>query len=156
MVHGAILAIDTMLGLHVSSTSPFFVPFKNGLNAVMWRCLHLTLKRSKEPLTKMVTLTVSVNKPLNFQRWRGTCEQGFFKRQMNAIGDSTRYVVFNSTLLKQLLMLSNLGCITQKKLTLPKKVCMFLCATVIIFARQYLLMAFIYFAFTISSVFNYK
>ena len=42
-----------------------------------------------------------------------------------------------------------------KKLTLPKKVCM-VCATVIIFARQYLLMAFIYFALTISSVFNYK
>ena len=45
--------------------------------------------------------------------------------QMNAIGDSTRYVVFNSTLLKQLLMLSSLGCITQKKLTLPKNVCMY-------------------------------
>ena len=33
-----------------------FVPFKNGLNAVQWCCLHV-------PLTKTVTLTVSINKP---------------------------------------------------------------------------------------------
>ena len=50
--------------LHVPSTSPFFVPFKNGFNAVPWCYLHVTLKRSKVPLTKIVTLTVCVNKAL--------------------------------------------------------------------------------------------
>ena len=40
--------------------------------------------------------------------------------QMNAIGDSTRYIVFNSTLLKQLLTLSSLGCITRKNLPCQK------------------------------------
>ena len=37
------------------------VPFKNGFSAVLWCCLHLTLKRSKVPLIEMVTLTVRVN-----------------------------------------------------------------------------------------------
>ena len=30
------------LRLLVPSTSPFFAPFKNGLNAVLWCCLHIT------------------------------------------------------------------------------------------------------------------
>ena len=41
----------------------FSVPLKNGFRAVLGRCLHITLKRSKVPLTKMVKLTVHVNKP---------------------------------------------------------------------------------------------
>ena len=44
---------------------PFFVLFKNGFNAVLWCCLHITLERSKVLLTKTVTLTVNVNKPLD-------------------------------------------------------------------------------------------
>ena len=44
------------LRLHLPSLSPFFVPFKNRLNAVQLHCLHMTLKRSKVPLTKTVTL----------------------------------------------------------------------------------------------------
>ena len=28
------------------STSPFFVPFKNGFNAILWCCLHITSKRT--------------------------------------------------------------------------------------------------------------
>ena len=30
--------------LHVTFFSPFFSPFKNGLNVVLWKCLHMTLK----------------------------------------------------------------------------------------------------------------
>ena len=45
------------------STSPFFIPFKNGLNVVPWYCIHITSKRSKLLLTKTVTLLVRVNKP---------------------------------------------------------------------------------------------
>ena len=41
-----------------------FVPFKNGFNAALLCCLHITLKRSKEPLAKTVTLKVLVNRPL--------------------------------------------------------------------------------------------
>ena len=44
--------------------SLFFVPFKNGFNAVLWCCLHITSKRSKVPLTKTVTLTVRENESL--------------------------------------------------------------------------------------------
>ena len=51
--------------LHVPSKSPFFGPFKNGFNAAQWCCLHITLKRSKLPLTKTVTLAVRVNEPLD-------------------------------------------------------------------------------------------
>ena len=39
----------------------FFLPFKIGLNAVLWCCLHITLKRSKVSLEKSITLTVTVN-----------------------------------------------------------------------------------------------
>ena len=45
------------------SMSPFFVPFKNGSNAVLRDCLHVQSKRSKMLPTKTVTLTVRVNKP---------------------------------------------------------------------------------------------
>ena len=38
-----------------------FAPFKNGFVAVLWCCLHITLKRSKVPLTKMATLMICVN-----------------------------------------------------------------------------------------------
>ena len=31
--------------LHVPPTSPFFAPFKNGFNAVLWCCLHIAVKR---------------------------------------------------------------------------------------------------------------
>ena len=48
---------------HIPSTSLFFVPFKYGLNAVLWCCFRLTSKRSKVRLTKLVTLTVRVNEP---------------------------------------------------------------------------------------------
>ena len=41
---------------HVPLKSPFFSPFKNGLNVLIWYFL----------LTKMVTLTVHVNKVLSF------------------------------------------------------------------------------------------
>ena len=50
------------LRLHQLSKSTFFVPFKNGFNAVLF--LHPTLKRSKLLLTKMLTLMVHVNRPL--------------------------------------------------------------------------------------------
>ena len=37
--------------------------FKNGFNAALWCCRHITLKRSKVPFTKTATLTVhSVDK----------------------------------------------------------------------------------------------
>ena len=47
--------------LQIRSKSPFSVQFKNGFNADLRRCLHITLKRSKVPLTKIVTLIVRVN-----------------------------------------------------------------------------------------------
>ena len=50
-----------MLRVHVASTSPFFVLFKSGFNAVLWRCVQVTSTRSKVPLTKTVTLAVCVN-----------------------------------------------------------------------------------------------
>ena len=63
--HSDVKGEETLrLRLHVPSTSPFFVPFKIGFDAVLLRRLHLTLKKSKVPLTKTVTLTVRVNKPL--------------------------------------------------------------------------------------------
>ena len=52
------------LRLHVPSTSPFSVTFSVGFNAVLWSCLDLAPKSPKMPLTKTVTLTVCVNKPL--------------------------------------------------------------------------------------------
>ena len=36
------------LRLHLSSTSPFFVPFQKGFNTVLWCCLNVTSKRSKD------------------------------------------------------------------------------------------------------------
>ena len=51
-------------GLHVPSTSPLFVPFKNRSNDVLCFCLYVTFKGSKGPLSKTVTLTVRVNGPL--------------------------------------------------------------------------------------------
>ena len=48
------------------STSPLFVPFKNGFNAVLGCCLHVMSKRSKVLLTKTVTLTVRANEPQAF------------------------------------------------------------------------------------------
>ena len=68
-----VTALTLNLGVHEDSgfiytyrplTSPFFVPFKIGLNADLWSCLHVILKRSKVPLTKTMTLTVRVNEPL--------------------------------------------------------------------------------------------
>ena len=50
-----------MVRLHVPSTSPFFVPLKNEFNAILWSCLHVTSKKSKVPLTKIIILTVCVN-----------------------------------------------------------------------------------------------
>ena len=47
--------------LHVLSKLPFFVPVKNGLNAVLWCCLHVTSKGSKVLVTKMVTLMIRAN-----------------------------------------------------------------------------------------------
>ena len=55
---------ELRLRLHVPPMSLFFVPFKNGFNAVLWCCLHITSKRSKVPLTKTVTLTVRENESL--------------------------------------------------------------------------------------------
>ena len=48
---------------HVLSTSPFLGPFKNGFNAALRCCLHITLNRSKVPLTKMMKLTVRFKGP---------------------------------------------------------------------------------------------
>ena len=62
------------LALHVMSTSPFFVPFKNGFNQVLCCCLHVTLKRSKVPLTETMTLTVGVNEPIQKLKKHTTCE----------------------------------------------------------------------------------
>ena len=44
--------------------SQFLVPSKNGLNALLWSCLHITLKRSKVPLTKTVTWIACVSEAL--------------------------------------------------------------------------------------------
>ena len=71
-----ILYPSLRLRLHVPSTSPLFVPFKNGFSAVLCCCLHVTSNRSKMPLTKAVTLTVRVNKPL--ASWN--CEYEPFQR----------------------------------------------------------------------------
>ena len=49
--------------LHKPSWSPFFVPFKNRFNSPM-----VVFKRSKVPLTKTVTLAVSVKKPYEAYR----------------------------------------------------------------------------------------
>ena len=57
-------SVPIRLHLHVQSMSPYFVQFKIGLNAVLQWCLHVTFKISKVPLTKTVTLTARVNKPL--------------------------------------------------------------------------------------------
>ena len=62
MKHSAQNTIRIRLHLYVPSMSPFFVPFKNEFNIVLWRCLHVMLRRSKVPLTKTVMLTVRVNK----------------------------------------------------------------------------------------------
>ena len=45
--------VGTSFTLTVNIT--IFAPFKNGFNAVVWCCLHIMLKRSKVPLTKMGT-----------------------------------------------------------------------------------------------------
>ena len=42
----------------------FFRTVKNGFNAVPWFCSHVTSKRSKVLLTKIVKLTGCVNKPV--------------------------------------------------------------------------------------------
>ena len=55
--------VTIRLRVHVPSMSPFFVLFRNGFNAGLWDCLHMMSKRSKVPLTQMVTLTLRVNKP---------------------------------------------------------------------------------------------
>ena len=49
--------------IEASSMSPFSIPFKNGFNADLRCCLHVTLKRSKVLRIKTVTLTVRVKKP---------------------------------------------------------------------------------------------
>ena len=67
------------LRLHVPSTSQLFVPFKIGFNAEIQYCLHITWKRSKIPLTKIVILTVRVNEPLA----SSNCEYERFKRSLN-------------------------------------------------------------------------
>ena len=51
---------DTKVRLHKPSTSSFIAPFKNGFDAVLFCCLHITSKRSKVPLTKTMTLTACV------------------------------------------------------------------------------------------------
>ena len=40
------------LCVYVEFFSPLFGPFRNGFSAVLWRGLHVMLKRSKVPLTK--------------------------------------------------------------------------------------------------------
>ena len=61
----------------------FFSHFKNGFNAFLWCCSHMTLKRSKVPLTN-VTCKHSLSrerkrkgKPANFflKIWRGTSNE---------------------------------------------------------------------------------
>ena len=44
-------------------TVTVFHTVKNGSNAALWSCIHKMSKRSKVPLTKMVTLMVRVNEP---------------------------------------------------------------------------------------------
>ena len=50
----------------------FLAPFKNGINVVLWFCLHVISKRSVVSLTKMVTLTVHVN-----EAFTSSCRQIF-------------------------------------------------------------------------------
>ena len=60
--------LSLMVRFHMQSISPFFIPFKIGLNTVLWCCLRVTLKRSKMLLTKTVTLMVCVNEPLKLMQ----------------------------------------------------------------------------------------
>ena len=46
--------------LRVPQTSPFLVPFKNGFYADPWCCLHITLKRLKVALIKIVCVNEAV------------------------------------------------------------------------------------------------
>ena len=64
--------------------SPFFIPLKNGFNTVLWRCLHITSKRSKVPLTKTVTLKVRLNEPLDLPSFNVTVFVPF-KIDFNAV-----------------------------------------------------------------------
>ena len=59
-----VTAMAHRLRLHVPSMSPFLIRFKNGFSVFLWCCLHITSKRSKMPLTKIMTLTAYVNEPL--------------------------------------------------------------------------------------------
>ena len=52
-----------------TSTSQFLYHLKIGFSALLWCCLHVTLKRPKASLTKTVTLTVFVNGTLRFVKW---------------------------------------------------------------------------------------
>ena len=47
--------------LTLSYMSPFFAPLKTGFHANLPYCLHITIKRSKVPLTKTARLMVRVN-----------------------------------------------------------------------------------------------
>ena len=53
------------ISLHAKSTSPFFVPFKNGFHAVLWGWLHVMLKRSK-----LVILMVRVDELYSNKNWK--------------------------------------------------------------------------------------
>ena len=57
----------------------FLVQFKNGSNADLWRCLHITSKRSKMLLIKAVALTVRVftvfTPSLLLEDWHQFCFQ---------------------------------------------------------------------------------
>ena len=56
------LHVNQTLGLvHRQHQHHLFVPFKNGFNTVLRCYSHITLKRSKVPLTETGTLTVHVN-----------------------------------------------------------------------------------------------
>ena len=45
---GGRYASSSLVGhLQVTFCSPFFWPFKNGLNVVLWRCSHMTLKEDQ-------------------------------------------------------------------------------------------------------------
>ena len=48
----------------VEKSDCFFHFSKNGLYSFPWRCLQMTLKRSKVPATKTVTLTIKVDWPI--------------------------------------------------------------------------------------------
>ena len=43
-----LIKINVKPGLHVTFFTPFSSPFKNGLNAVLWIYLHMTLKYIKK------------------------------------------------------------------------------------------------------------